>query len=80
MCERLLVVWRWTCSTHAGSGLCGCGREFHRRHCVPFGVDQAVLLLALFVDFRWSVDISWIMGLLEEQDSAVVGMFFSFQL
>ena len=23
--ERLLIVWRWTCSTHAGSGWCGCG-------------------------------------------------------
>ena len=46
VCERLLIVWRWTCSTHAGSGLCGCGGgvvECHRCPCVPFGVDQAVL-------------------------------------
>ena len=46
VCERLLIVWRWICSTHAGSGLCGCGGgvvECHRRHCVPFCVDQAVL-------------------------------------
>ena len=32
------------------------------------------LLLALFVDFRWSVKISWIMGVLEEEDGAVVGV------
>ena len=24
VCEMLLIVWRWICSTHAGSGLCGC--------------------------------------------------------
>ena len=25
-CQWLLIVWRWTCSTHVGSGLCGwCG-------------------------------------------------------
>ena len=26
VCERLLliIVWRWICSTHTGSGLCGC--------------------------------------------------------
>ena len=34
-----------------------------------------VVLLALFVDFRWSVEISWKMGLLEEQDGAVVSVF-----
>ena len=45
-CERLLIVRRWTCSTHAGSRLCGCGGgvvECHRCHCVSFDVDQAVL-------------------------------------
>ena len=47
------------------------------RHCVPFGVDQTVVLLALFVDFQWSGKISWRMGLLEEQDGAVVGVFLS---
>ena len=38
--------WRWTRSTHAGNGLCGSSGgvvECHRHHCVPFGVDQAVL-------------------------------------
>ena len=70
MCEGLLIVWRWICSTHTGSGLCGCG-----------GVHLMVLsrlcciLLALFVDFWWSVKISWRMGLLEEQDGAVMGVF-----
>ena len=49
---------RWTCSTHAGSGY---GGECHRCHCVPFGVDQAVLYYYL-----WSAKISWRMGLLEE--------------
>ena len=43
VCERLLIVWKWTCSTHAGSGCGGGVVECHRRHCVPFGVDQAVL-------------------------------------
>ena len=43
---------------------------------VPFGVDQAVLYYyGLLVGFWWSVEISWRMGLLEEQDSDVVGVF-----
>ena len=25
VCERLLIVWGWTCSTHTESGLRGCG-------------------------------------------------------
>ena len=62
----LLIVW-WTCSTHTGVvvGVC---------HCVPFGCwSGCAVLLALFVDFQWSVEISWRMRLLEEQDDAVVG-------
>ena len=23
-CEGLVIVWRWCCSTHPGSGLCHC--------------------------------------------------------
>ena len=60
--ERLSVceiVRRWTCSTHAGSGLCG---ECHRRPC---GVDQAVL-------YYWHC--LWT-SVLKEQDGAVVGVF-----
>ena len=60
---------------HAGSGLCGCGAgvvECHQHHCASFGADQ------VFVDFRWSVEISWRMVLLEEQDGAVVGVFWPF--
>ena len=49
--------------------------ECHRRPCVSVGVDQAVLYYWQFVDFRWSVEISWRMGLLEEQDGDVVGVF-----
>ena len=32
-----------------------------------------VKLVALFVDFQWSVKFSLIMGVLDEQDGAVVG-------
>ena len=42
----LLIVWRWTCSTHAGSGWCDCCGgvvKCHRSLSVAFGVDQAVL-------------------------------------
>ena len=46
---------------------------------VLVGVDQAVLYywhcFGLPLGFRWSVEISWRMGLLEEQDGAVVGVF-----
>ena len=35
VCERL----RWTCSTHAGNGLCGCGGCGGMSSSVPFGVD-----------------------------------------
>ena len=65
--ERLLIVWRWTCSTHAGSGGGVVGR-----HCVPFGVDQAVLY---YWHCLWtSVKISWRMGFIEEQDGAVASL------
>ena len=33
------------------------------------------IVCGLPVGFRWSVEISWRMGLLEEQDGAVVGVF-----
>ena len=33
------------------------------------------VLVALFVDFRWLVKISWRMGVLEEQDGVAVGVF-----
>ena len=33
------------------------------------------IVCGLLVGFRWSVEISWRMGLLEEQDGAVVGVF-----
>ena len=42
--------------------------ECHQRHCVPFGVDQCIIGI---VDFWWLVEISWRMGLLEEQDGDV---------
>ena len=69
VCVRLLIVCRWNCSTHTESGLCdGCGGMSLTSLCAFW------LLLALFpVGFRWSVKLSWRMGLLEEQDSAVVG-------
>ena len=52
MCERLLIVWRWTCSTHAGSGLCGCGGgvvECHRHPCVPFGGERELRLCSVLI-------------------------------
>ena len=72
-CQCVKIVWRWTCSTH---GLCGCGGgvvECYQRHCWCW--PGCAVLLGLFVDFRWSVNISWRMGLFEEQDGAVVGVF-----
>ena len=82
VCERLLSVWRWTYSTHAGS------------ECVVVVgvwwnvIDVIVCLLVLtrpcctidtvcglLVGFQWLVQISWRMGLLEEQEGAVVGVF-----
>ena len=41
VCERWLIVWRWICSTHTTSGLCGCGG----------GVPGCAVL---FVDFQWA--------------------------
>ena len=35
------------------------------------------VLQVMFVDFWWSVEISWTTGLLEEQDGAVVGVFWT---
>ena len=42
--------------------------ERHWWHCVHFGVVKAV-----FMDFRWSVNILRV-GISEEQDGAVVGV------
>ena len=60
-CKRL-----WTAYPR---GLCGCNEdvvECHRRHCVPFGVDQAVLY---YCHFRWGQS-----KFLGEQNGAFVGV------
>ena len=31
-CERLVIVWRWCCSTHPGSGSCHCVGGVVERH------------------------------------------------
>ena len=64
LCERSLMVWRWCCST---TQEVGCVVECHGSHGVPFSG-------ALFVDFQWSVKFSWRMGVLDQQDGAVVGV------
>ena len=67
--------WRRGCQ--CVKGYCVEVDLLHPRSCVVgWGTSlcafwQAVLYL--FVDFQWSVKISWRMGLLKEQDSAVVG-------
>ena len=71
--ERMLIVWRWICSTHTGSGLHGCGGM---SLCAFWCCPGYAVLMALFVDFRWSVKISWRMGFLEEGDGDV-GVFWS---
>ena len=37
-----------------------------------------VVIVALFVDFWWSVKISWGMAVFEQQDGAVVGLSWPF--
>ena len=63
--ERLLIVWRWCCSTHTESGLCHCGGMSSTSWCA-FWCCWACVVVALFVDFRWSVKILWRMGVLEQ--------------
>ena len=75
VCKRLLIVWRWICSTHIGSGLCGCGGMSSTSLCAFWCWPGCAVLLALFVGFQWLVKISWRMGLLEEQNGTVVGVF-----
>ena len=46
VCERWLTVWKWCCSTHAGTGLCHCDVavvECRGSHGVLVGVVEAVL-------------------------------------
>ena len=68
------IVWRWIYSTHPGSG-CGGGGHWH--NCVPFGVVHAVVY---YWHCLWTssglpmVGQNW-MGDFEEQDGAVVGVF-----
>ena len=45
--------------------------EWHLRHCVHWG---CTVLVATFVDFRWSVKLSVRMGVLEEQNGVVFGV------
>ena len=74
VCERLLimdllhpckkwVVWLWW----------GCGGMSSS---VPFEVAQMCCTIGI-VDFRWSVKNSWRMGLVEEQDGTIVGVFWT---
>ena len=51
VCERLLIVWRWICSTHTGSGLCGCGGMSLMSLCAFWCCPGYAVLLASFVDF-----------------------------
>ena len=71
--ERLL---RWICLIHAASGLCGggvCGGiSLTSLWCCP---DCSGIVYGPPVSFRWSVKMSWRMGILEEQDGAAVGLF-----
>ena len=48
---KLLIVWRWICSTHAGSGLWG----VVECHCWC----TISIVCGLQLGFRWSVKISW---------------------
>ena len=61
VCKRLLIVWRWTCSTQAESGLCD---DVVECHCVPLGCAVLLAVCGLPVGFRWLVEISWRIGLL----------------
>ena len=66
VCERLLILWRWTCSTHARTGLCGGVVELTRL-CYTIGIICGRLLV-VGQNFLENV---------EEQDGAVVGVFWS---
>ena len=48
-CEGLAIVWRWCCSTHQEVGR-AIVVEWHRMH-----FDTVEALVAMFVDFQWSV-------------------------
>ena len=72
-CQWLLIVWRWTL---AGSVVvvwvwCGCGGMSSTSLCA-FNLGLIGIVCRLQVGFRWLVKIFW---LLEEQDGAVVGVF-----
>ena len=60
-----------------GGGLCHCGGGVVERYGVPFVVVEAVCNIGtvseLLVGFWWSVKISWIMDVLDQDDGAVVG-------
>ena len=47
--------------------------EWHRCYCMYFDVVKAVLL-AMLVNFQWSVKFSMRMNILEEEDGVVLGV------
>ena len=68
--ERLLIVWRWICFTHAGS-CCGGGvplTSLFAFWCCP----GCAILWALFLDFRWIVGRKRM-----DMDDAIVGVFWT---
>jgi len=77
LCESLFMVWRWIYSTHAGNGLCGCGK------CNVTDITACLLVLSRLccnsgiVCGRPVVGQTFLgkLGLLVEQDGALVVFF-----
>ena len=61
VCERLLIVWRGICSTNVEVG------------CVIVAIDSLLVNSGIVCGLPVVVG-QWKMGVLEEQDSAVVGV------
>ena len=63
-----VIFWRWNYTSHPDGEVYG----MVVTTLCTFGVVETMFLVGLFVDFRWSVNISLRMGILEAQDGTVV--------
>ena len=75
-----VTVGMWCCPTYTGSEVSSCvggvGVERLQSLCVHFGPVDAVcmVLVGLFVGFRWPVNIRLRIGVFEAQDGAALGV------
>ena len=78
-CEVGVTVVGWCCHTHTGNEVSSCvGRVAAKSVCILAQCGFSGIVCGLPVDFRWPVNTSLSVGVLEAQDGDAVGVAWSF--